>query len=309
VALGDLAAAGRRRDLGEIGARAWALGQLEGAAEGARAYGVGPNRATFGVLARRAAGLARRAWLRAVSPWHPFTLRVRTTEKLIALTFDDGPDPATTPVLLDILARRGARATFFVIGDRAARHPDIVARAAAEGHEIGNHTWDHPSLAALPLAEVEAQIGRTRATLAPRGQTLMRPPYGDLTLAGARLMRRLGYRVVLWNINGQDWEDDDADTVAERILNHAAPGAIVLLHDSLRTYGNPAFRDRGPTFAAVERIIDRLPDYRFVTVSELLAAGRPVERAVPKSTEAAFLAAMQHAPDAGRAPAAAAAAS
>ena len=101
----------------------------------------------------------------------------------MALTFDDGPDPEHTPRLLEVLARHGAKATFFMVGARAARHPELVARVAAEGHEIGNHGWDHPSLPALPSAAVAGQLERTRAVLAPHGQALMRPPYGHQDLA------------------------------------------------------------------------------------------------------------------------------
>ena len=103
------------------------------------------------------------------------TFAVATDERLMALTFDDGPDPEHTPRLLEVLARHGAKATFFMVGARAARHPELVARVAAEGHEIGNHGWDHPSLPALPSAAVAEQLERTRAVLAPHGQALMRP--------------------------------------------------------------------------------------------------------------------------------------
>ena len=132
-----------------------------------------------------------------------------------------------------MLARHGAKATFFMVGARAARHPELVARVAAEGHEIGNHGWDHPSLPGLPPAAVAGQLERTRAVLAPHGQALMRPPYGHQDLRTHRVARRLGYRAVLWSITGEDWRGHDAATIAGHILDRAAPGSIVLLHDSL----------------------------------------------------------------------------
>ena len=201
------------------------------------------------------------------------TVGVRTDEKLIALTFDDGPDPDSTPRLLETLDRLGAKATFFMVGARAARHPDLVARVAAEGHEIGNHTWDHPSLPGLAPQAVADQIERTRAALAPHGRILMRPPHGHQNLRTHRVLRRLGYRVVCWSVSGEDWLGRDAETIADGILGRVKPGSIVLLHDSLYSYEDTAFRDRGPTIAAVARLIERLPGWRFVTVSELIRYG------------------------------------
>ena len=216
-------------------------------------------------------------------------LSVRTVEKRIALTFDDGPDPDHTPRLLDVLARHGARATFFLVGERAARHADLVARLAAEGHEIGNHSWDHPSLPTLEGSAQADQLRRARDALAPHGGRLMRPPYGDQTFRTHGVARRLGYRVVLWSVNGGDWRGEDAATLTERLLARAVPGAIVLLHDSLQSFEDPAFRDRAPTFEAVERLIAARPDHRFVTVSELLALGRPVERVKFRTSETTWL--------------------
>ena len=206
------------------------------------------------------------------------TFAVATDERLMALTFDDGPDPEHTPRLLEVLARHGAKATFFMVGARAARHPELVARVAAEGHEIGNHGWDHPSLPALPSAAVAGQLERTRAVLAPHGQALMRPPYGHQDLRTHRIARRLGYRPVFWSITGEDWRGHDAATIAGHILERAAPGSIVLLHDSLFAWEEAAFRDRSACFAAVETLLERLPGYRFVTVSELLRRGAARQR-------------------------------
>ena len=117
------------------------------------------------------AKLSRRGRLveRLLRPFCGSIVAVRTAEKLIALTFDDGPDPEWTPPVLDALARHGMRATFFVVGERAERHPELVARILAEGHETGSHSWDHPSLPELSPAAVAEQIARTRAVLRPGG--------------------------------------------------------------------------------------------------------------------------------------------
>ena len=238
----------------------------------------------------RARHLARRIAHRALRPVAGSIMSARLTEKRMALTFDDGPDPETTPAVLDALARHGMRATFFLVGERAARHPELVARIAAEGHEIGSHGWDHPSLPTLPAAVVRAQITRTRAALAPHGQRLLRPPYGDQSLATHIAARRLGYRVVIWNVVGRDWLDEDAEAIAGRIIAEAAPGAIVLLHDTLYSFTEARHRDRGPTIGALALLAERLPDYGFVTVSDLLAAGRPVTRYWLRAPKAGWLA-------------------
>ena len=247
----------------------------------ARRWGASPGRSP--TASRRASPGARRprasrSCTRCCAGSTARPSRSRTDERLMALTFDDGPDPEHTPRLLEVLARHGAKATFFMVGARAARHPELVARVAAEGHEIGNHGWDHPSLPSLPSAAVAEQIERTRAVLAPHGQALMRPPYGHQDLRTHRIARRLGYRPVFWSVTGEDWRGHDAATIAGHVLERAAPGAIVLLHDSLFAWEEAAFRDRSACFAAVETLLERLPDYRFVTVSELLRRGAARQR-------------------------------
>ena len=203
------------------------LGTAMGSLAGSLAYRVAPR-------IPGGSGAPRRPLLQPLlRRLYGSTFAVATDERLMALTFDDGPDPEHTPRLLELLARHGAKATFFMVGARAARHPELVARVAAEGHEIGNHGWDHPSLPGLPSAAVAGQLERTRAVLAPHGQALMRPPYGHQDLRTHRIARRLGYRPVFWSITGEDWRGHDAATIAGHILERAAPGAIVLLHDSL----------------------------------------------------------------------------
>lgn len=254
------------------------VGRLQGYVAGSFAFGAAPPSLGFGALAKRLQRLKGQVRNRVAAPFCGATLSVATREKLMALTFDDGPDPESTPALLEVLAAAGARATFFVVGASAARHPELIARIRAEGHEIGNHSWDHPSLPSLPPAEVEAQLRRTDEALAPHAVALMRPPYGHQDFRVNRIARKLGHRVVIWSVSGGDWSGEAADVLAGRILGKAAPGAIVLLHDSLCDAAQESFRDRGPTIDAVAQVIAGLPDYRFVTVSELLAKGSAVER-------------------------------
>lgn len=267
----------------------WTVGDLRGAL----AFRVAPP-ARKGRSRRRPT--AQKVVGRLLRPVAGTLVSVRTSARLMALTFDDGPDPASTPAVLDMLARHGMKATFFLVGERAARHPELVARIAAEGHEIGNHSWDHPALPMLSSDAVREQIRRARAALAPHGAALMRPPYGAQTLRTLWLVRRLGYRVVTWSINGGDWRADDAETLARRLLAGAAPGAIALLHDTLYSFEEERFRDRGPTTVALGILARELPDYRFVTVSELLRHGRPAERVWVSTPAPRYLDALQAAP-------------
>lgn len=217
---------------------------------------------------------------------------VRTGEPAAALTFDDGPDPESTPALLDLLARHGARATFFLVGRRAARHPGLVARVKAEGHALGNHSWDHPALPALSAAAITDQLRRTAAALGDPRPRLMRPPYGDQSLASHLAARRLGYAVIGWSVVGADWSGDSGPDIAARILEGLRPGGIVLLHDSLCSYTEARHRDRGAMLDAVDRVLSARSGWRFVTVPELCTLGRPRRRYWIQRTDPAYLAAL-----------------
>ncbi len=191
--------------------------------------------------------------------------RVRTTRPLLALTFDDGPHHSLTPHLLDILAARRIRASFFVIGNRAARNPLILGRMAAEGHEIGNHTWSHPRLVGLPDETVLAQIDRTAQVVGDivgRAPVVMRPPYGEITAAQREFIRtERQLPTVLWSVDPEDWRRPSPLVVRQRILDQAHPGAIVLAHDIVAS-----------TVAAMPATLDALIErgYAFVTVSQLI---------------------------------------
>jgi len=153
----------------------------------------------------------------------------------VALTFDDGPDPARTPALLDALAELGAPATFFLLGSQVEQHPELAARIAREGHEIGNHTYSHRYLPLARGASVEGELAAAdsairRATgIVP---TLARPPYGGRSPWTVRAFARAGKRVVLWDVNSFDWKGAPADDVARRVLDLARPGSIVLMHEA-----------------------------------------------------------------------------
>lgn len=200
---------------------------------------------------------------------------VRTDEALAALTFDDGPDPHSTPRVLEVLEAHGARATFFLVGRAAARHPALVRRIAAGGHAVGNHSYDHQSFPQLSAGERRAQLRAwERACPVPHAR-LLRPPYGDQTWRSRLDPLWLGWQVVAWNINANDWRGEGAETIAENVLQRLRPGSIVLLHDTLFHCEDLRFAPRDPTVRALEIVLAAASNYRFVTVPELLRLGRP----------------------------------
>ena len=212
----------------------------------------------------------------------------------MALTFDDGPHPASTPRLLDILGEHGAHATFFVLGKAVARYPDIVQRASLEGHAIGNHSWDHAALGLISGRERRSQIRACERAVAPYGQRLLRPPYGDQSIASRLDARWLGYEVIIWKQVAVDWLDHDAEWMAKRIVDKARPGSIVLFHDALYHTIEPQYADREPVLGAVDLILERLSDrYHFVTVPELLRYGRPQRRNWYRRNDPSWLNALQ----------------
>jgi len=169
-----------------------------------------------------------------------YTVRLRyhscgISGKLVALTFDDGPLPGTTDVMLDILKSRSVKATFFVVGKNVAAHPDLMRRIASEGHEIGNHSWDHVSFRNLDRREIARQISSTdQAVQACAGTrpTVFRPPFGINDAAHDDWIREThGHKTILWSVDPEDWKIHDPSLIAETIVTNARPGSIILAHD------------------------------------------------------------------------------
>ena len=180
-------------------------------------------------------------------------------EKYVALTFDDGPRRGTTHRLLDGLKERGAKATFFLIGQQIEDNAALVARMAEEGHQIGNHTWSHQRLDGILPDEAAQEVARTEAALEALlggGEYWLRPPYGQVA-EGVEL----GVPMVKWCVDPRDWESRDAEKVTRAILDCVEPNSIILLHDIYSTSVDAALR-----------VVDRLQEegYWFVTVEELL---------------------------------------
>jgi peptidoglycan/xylan/chitin deacetylase (PgdA/CDA1 family) len=202
--------------------------------------------------------------------------------RLIALTFDDGPYPIYTPMLLDVLRDLHVPATFFLIGRDALEWPELTRRIEAEGNEIGDHTYTHPNLDQETSGQVRREILEGRDALwqlshDPAVRVLMRPPHGRYTERTLRIAQELGYSVVLWTDDGGDWRTVTAESLERHLVAHATAPEIVLLHSG-----------KLATIQALPFVVERFKraGYRFVTVGELLKLvqtgdlNHPLRRAV-----------------------------
>ncbi|WP_157277252.1 polysaccharide deacetylase family protein [Oerskovia sp. Root22] len=183
--------------------------------------------------------------------------------KCIALTFDDGPGKYTSQ-LLDTLAEKQARATFFLVGRSVQANPHLVRREVAEGHAVGNHTWSHPDLSKLGTDQISQELQSTAdAVEAASGvrPTLVRPPYGATSDTVTSVLSQRNEPAILWNVDTEDWKNKDSAMTSERALAGARPGAILLMHDI-----------HASTVSAVPGIVDslRAAGYTLVTVPDLL---------------------------------------
>lgn len=195
---------------------------------------------------------------------------VPTAEKRIALTFDDGPNPQTTPQVLDLLKQYGAKATFFVVGFRLDKYPDVVKREVAEGHEVANHTKNHVYFkGTVSKQRIAAEIGNMQQKIQAVTQQncpWFRPPGGYYNDEVVRVAKQYGYTVVLWSWHQdtKDWSVPGVDKIVDKVLGNARNGDIVLLHDHV-----------GGSTQTVEALAIILPElqkrgFRVVTVSELM---------------------------------------
>jgi peptidoglycan-N-acetylglucosamine deacetylase len=193
----------------------------------------------------------------------------------LALTFDDGPNPAWTPRLLDLLAANDVRATFFLIGKFAEAEPELVRRIAGAGHAIGNHSWSHPNLARTAATKIRDELARTNSALeqiAGQPVRLFRPPYGARRPATFKIARSLGLTPVLWNAMTTDWREPSADRIAGALsrktdrLTRRGQAVNIVLHDgSHRGLG----ANREPSVNAAAQLIARYKEtHRFVTIDE-----------------------------------------
>lgn len=195
-------------------------------------------------------------------------IRGDPTRKQIALTFDDGPHPDYTPKLLAILKEYNVKATFFLVGEMAEKSPNLVLAEVAAGHSIGNHTYHHVSLIKIPEEEVAVEIkscGEVLRGLIGRPPRWFRPPGGDYDQRVAEVSEALGYTMVLWTDDPGDYASPGQQIISSRTLSSVDNGGILLLHDGIQE-----------TLDVLPQILQTLrkQGYQFVTVDEMIAAGR-----------------------------------
>lgn len=195
--------------------------------------------------------------------------RAKTSKKVVALTFDDGPHQKYTEAILDILQRNNIRATFFVIGKNAQRYPQIIAKIYKNGNVIGNHSYSHFYLTKLTAEEVVAELTKTSelvSAVIKEYPILFRPPYGVCSVRSAEITRQLGFITIVWDDMANDYEVNHTtpEMIAADVIKLAKPGSIIGLHDG---GGN-----RKKTVMALPIIINtlRAAGYEFLTLSEML---------------------------------------
>jgi peptidoglycan-N-acetylglucosamine deacetylase len=227
-----------------------------------------------GSLFRRVIGRVRREALSLLGRTSFGTITsVATDRPLIALTFDDGPHPDWTPRVLDVLDRYGAKGTFFVVGEHAARYPDVMKRLHQGGHALGNHGQRHLTFPLISAEKRRLELRACSQALAayPQARRLFRPPHLDQSFACRFVTWRFGYDVIACNRHATDWEHATSEEMIEA-LGELAAGDVVMLHDAL--YGQP-HRSRAAMIEALDTVLrTHAPRFEFVTVPALLQAGR-----------------------------------
>jgi len=211
--------------------------------------------------------------IRNVSQLLLFYRRRGIGKHLIHLTFDDGPHPTNTPQLLDVLKRAGIQATFFVLGDQLETSvgQELIQRAAAEGHQIGNHSYSHTQLTELSEDKIRQEISKTEELIgdANRGVKILRPPYGQHNALVDRVVEELGYRMLLWNVDTADWDPRYSDRWVEHAMRQiiTREQSIVLAHDVQMT----TLTKIGAFIAQIQGISGS----RFIGYSEVIAGPLP----------------------------------
>ena len=191
------------------------------------------------------------------------TKRTLDGKKLVALTFDDGPSPETTPRLLTILFDKDVPATFFTLGNMAEKHPEIIKEAEKKGNEIGSHTMYHQNLITLSADAVQADISQAKSVIKSilgHSPSYTRPPYGNIN---DNVRRAVSNPMILWSVDTEDWKSKDPDTIIATAMSEVHDGAIILMHDIYPT-----------SVDAVPKLIDTLREqgYEFTTIKELTKA-------------------------------------
>jgi peptidoglycan/xylan/chitin deacetylase (PgdA/CDA1 family) len=179
----------------------------------------------------------------------------------VALTFDDGPDMYTEPIL-EVLRAYGAKATFFVLGSKVNLHPQTIRTAIKDGHLVENHSWDHPHLADLTTEEIDAEIVKTQQAMVATGvpaPTMFRPPFGNMDDQVRDSAKRHGLTIAEWDIDTNDWRGRRAQDIADTVISRVQPGAVVLMHDGTENLDN--------TLQALPKIIEGIRSKGYCTAT------------------------------------------
>ena len=198
---------------------------------------------------------------------------LQSGSRLLALTYDDGPNDPYTWRLMEVLERHEVKATFFLLGRFVQQKPEIARALVVAGHAIGSHTWDHPNLIFASAAEVRSQLQQTQQAI--RDATgvdaqLFRPPFGGRRPASLRAARALGLQTVMWNVSCYDWKAKSAGEIVARAERQVCGGNVILLHDG--EYHRVGV-DRSRSVEATDRILSSYTaeGYEFVTVPQMMA--------------------------------------
>jgi peptidoglycan-N-acetylglucosamine deacetylase len=226
-----------------------------------------------------AAGAATAAGYQSMAPtgqWYGRTFASGARgSRQIALTYDDGPNDPHTLKLLDVLAKHGVHATFFMIGRYVRERPEIARAVAGAGHVVGNHTFTHPQLIFESKAQTRAELEQCRSALhdaVGEHSNLFRPPFGGRRPATLRVARELGLETVMWNVTGYDWKAPSAAAIEAKVARQFHGGGdVILLHDG---YHRVMGADRAQTVLATENLIRQYlgEGFEFVTVEEMMRA-------------------------------------
>jgi peptidoglycan/xylan/chitin deacetylase (PgdA/CDA1 family) len=197
---------------------------------------------------------------------------VDTKEKVVALTYDDGPNPPYTNQLIGILERNQIKATFFVVGNIIEKHRATVRLVLSKGHELGNHSYSHQKMTSENPSFIRSEIEKTDQLLRQLGvkeEIHFRAPYGRKLLVLPYILAKMNKKNILWNVNPNDYKAQNSEVIENYVLEHVSPGSIILLHDG----GG----DRSRTVTATESLIKKLGEkgYTFKTVSELMRVNAP----------------------------------
>jgi peptidoglycan/xylan/chitin deacetylase (PgdA/CDA1 family) len=235
---------------------------------------LGPALTAAGVAAIAAAGYQSMA---PTGQWLGRTFTgARRGSKLLALTFDDGPNDPHTLRLLEILAKHDVHATFFLIGRYVQQRPDIVRELVKAGHGVGNHTFSHPLLMFKSVAKVRNELETCHHVLTEavgEHSNLFRPPFGGRRPAVLRIARDLGLEPVMWTVTGYDWKAPSAEYIEQKVIAKVRGGDVILLHDGGHLQMGA---DRSRTVTATDRLISRYKTegYVFLTIQEMMARNR-----------------------------------